>query len=97
VTVPDDLARSYRVAFLRYLDHGQEAALHHGYQLGRSAVAEGISVLEVAQLHHELLREVLEEDGDVDLSHVSTAASEFFLEVLATYDMAQRGIVPGGG
>jgi Phosphoserine phosphatase RsbU, N-terminal domain len=97
VTVPDDLARTYRVAFLRYLDHGQEAALHRGYELGRSAVTDGVSILDVAHLHHELLREVLEEDGDADVSHIATAASEFLLEVLATYDMAQRRMATGGG
>jgi hypothetical protein len=94
VSAPDDLARSYRVAFLRYLDHQREAALASGYELGRSALAEGISVLEIAQLHHELLLEVLQ-DGAEDLTRVSTCASEFFLEVLATYDMAQRGVRPG--
>jgi Phosphoserine phosphatase RsbU, N-terminal domain len=92
VSVPDDLARTYRVGFLRYLDHGQEAALASGYELGRSALAEGISVLEIAQLHHDLLLEVLQ-DGTEDLTQASTAASEFFLEVLATYDMAQRGFL----
>lgn len=93
MSVPDDLARSYRVAFLRYLDHRQEAALASGYELGRSSLAGGISVLELAQLHHDLLLEVLQE-GAEDLTRVSTAASEFFLEVLAAYDMAQRGVLP---
>ena len=94
MSVPDDLVRSYRVAFLRYLDHRREAALASGYELGRSALGEGISVLEVAQLHHDLLLEVLQ-DGVEDLTRASTAASEFFLEVLAAYDMAQRGVRPG--
>jgi hypothetical protein len=91
VTVPEALARDYRVAFLRYLDRREEAPLHRGYELGRSAVADGLSLLELAQLHHDVLLEGLQGVERDDLAGVATAASEFFLEVLATYDMAQRG------
>ncbi len=90
MTLLDDLARSYRVAFLRYLSRGEESALHSGYELGRSAVAGRISILELAQVHHTVLLEVLQEAPAEDLAAVATSASQFFLEVIATYDMAQR-------
>ena len=45
----EDLHRDYRAAFLRYLPRRDEAALHSGYELGRSAVAEGVSLLELAR------------------------------------------------
>ena len=38
--------------------------------------------------------EVLEDTKGEDVTLVSTAASEFLLEVLATYDMAHRGFLP---
>jgi hypothetical protein len=38
---------------------------------------------------------VLRETPPDDLPEVATAASEFFLEVLATFDMAQRGFLDG--
>lgn len=88
----DDLTRDYRAAFLRYLPRRDEAARNNGYELGRSAVAEGISILELARLHHEVLLEVLRDTRAEDLTDVATAASEFLLEVLATYDMTQRGL-----
>lgn len=88
----DDLTRDYRAAFLRYLPRRDEAARNSGYELGRSAVAEGISILELARLHHEVLLEVLRDTRAEDLTAVATAASEFLLEVLATYDMTQRGL-----
>ena len=88
----DDLTRDYRAAFLRYLPRRDEAARNSGYELGRSAVAEGISILELARLHHEVLLEVLRDTRAEDLTDVATAASEFLLEVLATYDMTQRGL-----
>ena len=86
----DRLTRDYRAAFLRYLPRRDEAARHSGYELGRSAVAEGISILELVRMHHQILLEVLRDIRDDDLTDVATAASEFLVEVLATYDMAQR-------
>jgi hypothetical protein len=89
----DDLEKNYRVAFLRYLPRREEAALHSGYELGRSAVVNGLSMLELARVHHQVLLGVLQETDRTaeEVGAVATGASEFFLEVLATYDMAQRG------
>ncbi len=96
MTALADVARDYRVAFLRYLPRREEAALHSGYELGRAAVGNGLSILELAQIHHEVLLEILRDSPAEDLTSVATAASEFFLEVLATYDMAQRGFRRSG-
>jgi hypothetical protein len=90
VSALEDLSRNYRTAFLRYLPRRDEAPLHEGYELGRRAVADGVSMLELAQVHHEVFLEVLRDTRADDLTRVATAASEFLLEVLATYDMAQR-------
>jgi len=85
--VEDALQRDYRVAFLRYLPRREEGPLHAGYQVGRRAVAEGLSVLQLAKIHHEVFRGVLEGSPNEDLDDLVTAASEFFMEVLATYHM----------
>ncbi len=95
MTALDNLQRDYRTAFLRYLPRREEAALHSGYKLGRAAVADGLSILELARVHHEVFLEVLRDTPADDLTRVATAASEFFLEVLATFDMAQRGFLEG--
>jgi hypothetical protein len=84
------LTADYRVAFLRYLPRREESALATGYELGRTSVAAGTSVLDLARIHHEVLREVLEDTPVAEVAGVATAASNFFLEVLAAYDMAQR-------
>ena len=89
----EDLTRDYRVAFLQYLPRREEAALARGYELGRAAVTEGRSILELARIHHEILLEALRETAPDEVSQVATAASEFFLEVLATFDMAQRSFL----
>ncbi len=93
MTPLDALTRDYRVAFLRYLPRRGEAALHRGYEIGRVAVTEGVSVLELARIHHEVLVEALQETPPGEVGEIATAASEFFLEVLATVDMAQRGFL----
>jgi hypothetical protein len=96
VTKLADLTRDYRAAFLRYLPRREEAALHTGYELGRSAVTEGLSILDLAQIHHEIFLEVLIDTPTDDLVPVATAAAEFFIEVLATYDMTQRSLPASG-
>ena len=91
----DDLTRDYRVAFLQYLPRREEAALSRGYELGRTAVTDGVSILELARIHHDVLLEALRETPPEELTQVATAASEFFLEVLATVDMTQRSLLDG--
>jgi hypothetical protein len=86
----DAYTRDYRVAFLGYLPRRGEAGLHRGYELGRAAVTCGMSLLDLARVHHDVLLEVLRETPPAELSEVTTAASELFLEVLATFDMTQR-------
>ena len=59
VTELERLQRNYRTAFLRYLPSRDEAALHLGYEIGRAAMAGGLSLLDLAQVHHRILIEVL--------------------------------------
>ena len=91
MTALEDVRRDYRAAFVGYLPRRHEAPLHSGYELGRSAVANGLSLLDLVHVHHEILLEVLEQGRREDVADVATAASEFLIEVLATYDMTQRG------
>lgn len=90
------LRRDYRVAFLHFLPRREEAALNRGYELGRSAVADGLSILDVARVHHDVLLAELRQTPAADVAEVATAASEFLVEVLATSDMTQRGYLSGG-
>jgi hypothetical protein len=95
VTELDALTRDYRAAFLRYLPRREEVALNGGYELGRGAVTTGVSILDLARIHHEILLEVLRDTHAEDVSGLAAAASEFFVEVLGTYDMTQRGLLDG--
>ena len=86
------LQRNYRTAFLRYLPGRDEAALHHGYEIGRTAMAGGLSLLDLAQVHHRILIEVLPTTPKQDVDALISAASDFLLEALAAYELARRGI-----
>jgi hypothetical protein len=44
-------------------------------------------------LHHDVFLEVIQNTPEAELAGVTTGASEFFLEVLATYDMAYRSLL----
>ena len=85
------LRRNYRAAFLRYLPNRDEAALDAGYQIGRSAVADGLTILDLAQVHHDVLREVLRTSSQQELDGLTASAADFLVEVLATYEMTRRG------
>jgi len=93
VTEIERLQRNYRTAFLRYLPSQDEAALHLGYEIGRAAMAGGLSLLDLAQVHHRTLIDVLHGSPDQDLDPLVAAASDFLLEALAAYELARRSIL----
>jgi hypothetical protein len=97
VTPIEDLHRDHRAAFLRHLGRRREASLHAGYELGRSALAADISLLEVIRVHHDVLIEVLRDTPPDDVEDVAAAASDFLLEVVASFDMSQRRSPSGRG
>ena len=89
MTELERVRRNYRVAFLRYLSQQDEAALNAGYQIGRTAVTDGLSLLKLAEIHHQVLFEVLKDDPRQDLGGLASTAADFLIEVLASYEMAR--------
>ncbi len=86
----------YDAAFSRYLARPGEAGLAVAYEIGRSAVSRGLSLLDLSAMHHAaLLRELKGAGGPSDLEPRTVAASAFFNEVLATFEMTRRGFVEG--
>lgn len=89
------LRRDYRVALLRYLPRGDEAASTAGYEIGRRAVTGGMGLLELVRIHQELVAEVLEASRPEQRLDLWRSAAEFLLEVLGPFDMTQRGLLDG--
>ena len=86
------LRRGYRIAFLRYLPNCDEIALAIAYDMGRSAVADGTSVLVLTQIHHDVLREVVADSRFDEVDRLIERAAEFLSEVLASVEMVQRSL-----
>jgi ANTAR domain/Phosphoserine phosphatase RsbU, N-terminal domain len=84
--------RDYAPVFLQYLSERGERGRRAAYELGRRAIGEQLSVLDLARIHHGILLDVLKTHRNPqELEHIAQAASEFLVEALAVFEMTQRG------
>jgi hypothetical protein len=95
--VSDALARlrlDYRSAFVGYLSRRGETHLSSAYEIGRRAIAAGVGLLELVQVHNGVTLDLLRaaRGGDERLD-VAEAAAAFLVEVLAAAEMAHRGFL----
>ena len=97
MTEYEALVRNYRATLLGAVTRRAEANLLQGYELGRDALAHGVSVLDLARVHHDCLVELLRDTTADDCASVAVAASEFFLEILAAVELTQRPVPPAVG
>ena len=88
----------YTAALKEYLNGGGEATLQRAYELGRTALADGLGVLEMAALHHQAMMRVLPPAGmsgprrkSGDLPGAIAAAAQFISESLSPFEMTHRG------
>jgi hypothetical protein len=83
---------AYSSALADYLGDRSEDALRIAYELGREAVSRRLSVLDLAIAHQEALGSALESvSGSTGAQAVTSAAGDFFLESLSSFEMVQRG------
>src|SRR6267143_1497259 len=82
----------YRSSLREYSAGGGEAALGRAYELGRRALAEQKSLVEMASLHHQaVLAMVREAKSEKHWEELLRSSSEFLAECLSPYEMAHRG------
>src|SRR5881394_1206258 len=90
---PAPFEEEYRSAFGEYARNGGEAALGRAYELGRRAITEKKSLMEIASLHHRALHEMLAEaPGAGREQELLAAAGAFLGELLSPFEMAHRGV-----
>ena len=90
---PATFEEEYRSALSEYAQRGGEAALGHAYELGRRAITEKKSLIELASLHHQALHGMLADaQGASRHQELLTAAADFLAETLSPYEMAHRGV-----
>lgn len=90
MTGNDDFHARYEAALRTYLDRRDEDSLTAAYELGRWALQEQISLLEIVEQHVRLVLSISE---DVRLS--APIALEFLLQMLVPLDVATRGFLDG--
>jgi signal transduction histidine kinase len=83
----------YRSAFGEYIHGGGEAALGRAYELGRRAIKQKKTLMEIASLHHQALHVLLADaHGAARHQELLAAAAEFLAETLSPHEMAHRGV-----
>ena len=89
---PHELRARYHEAFHAWLAHRDERELGTAYALGREAVSAQLSVLDLAETHHEAAREAMAQEPDpARRTELLEAAGVFFGEALSTFEIAHRG------
>ena len=88
MTIAADFHAQYVAALRAYLAAQGEDTLAVGHELGRRALQEQISMLDIVENHHRL---VDGPDSGVDTG----VALQFLLQTLAALDVATRGFIDG--
>jgi PAS domain S-box-containing protein len=90
MTPTEDFQSRYAAALLTHLKKRDEASLAVGYELGRHALLERISTLEIIENHFRLVGDLADQT-----SHDASAALLFLLQTLVPLDVATRGFLDG--
>jgi len=87
----ESVADSCASAFRNYVSKPDEAALRDAYEIGRSALAEGVGVLDMAHVCSRVLAGVAVDGSMMRDAAWPIAAERFFAEALSPFEMAHRG------
>lgn len=87
-----ELARRYLASLRKYLAHEKEASLEEAYELGRSAIASELGILDVARLHLQAREKVLQSEASgKNRARISKLSGVFFLQALSPFEATHRG------
>ena len=91
--VQADLGLRYRTALYAFVAvDGEEEALMEALDLGKLALSEGKSLLDLVSIHHRLVPEFLAQSPSrTEISRRFERAEEFLAQVVAPFEMANRG------
>ncbi|MGH9742672.1 MAG: ATP-binding protein [Candidatus Acidiferrum sp.] len=82
----------YQSQLLAHLRNPDEVTLGAGYELGRTAVGEGRSLLELVSLHDRALQELVgSAANEPSRKNVFACATAFLMEALSPFEMSHRG------
>ncbi|HVH70413.1 MAG TPA: ATP-binding protein [Candidatus Dormibacteraeota bacterium] len=82
----------YAASLREYAMGGGESVLGRAYELGRRAIRERKSLLELVALHHRTLQDLFHDSADRgSQGHLVQTSCDFLSECVSPYEMAQRG------
>jgi len=84
------LARDYAPALLSYLGRRDEPALRSAYELGRSALVDGLSLLDLVSVHNAAVNDVVARSRLDEVPHLVETSGTYLVEVLSSFEMARR-------
>lgn len=88
------LQRNYTPALMAHLTSRDESTLRAAYELGRGAIADGVSMLDLVHVHHAVFLDVASTVREVgELADILDAAAAFLMEALAPFEMTQQAPV----
>ena len=80
-------------ALARYLTQPDELARVAAYELGRRALADGVSLMTwVGQIHGTVAKAIRDAGTPAARSRVSAVAEGFLLESISAYEMSFQGV-----
>jgi signal transduction histidine kinase/DNA-binding response OmpR family regulator len=91
----DGFAAAYAAALVKHLATQSEASLEVAADLGRRALAEDVSILEIVEQHVRIVSGLAAEQGPHQSRATHEAALPFLLQTLTPLDVASRGFADG--
>jgi signal transduction histidine kinase/DNA-binding response OmpR family regulator len=88
-------ADAYRAALTEQLAAPSETSLQVADELGRRALSEGISILEIVERHVQAAADLVAADGGRRGRATQEAALQFLMQTLTPLDVAIRGFAEG--
>ena len=86
-----DLEESYGAALEDFLRLGDETCLHRAYELGRQAVRDRTSILDMIEMNYRTLGRILPaRKSEEERTRAVEAAAAFFKETMSPYEMTNR-------
>ncbi|WP_043726563.1 SpoIIE family protein phosphatase [Nocardia asiatica] len=93
-----DFLDAYADALRRHMDSPTQTGLAEGYELGRRALVEGISLLDLTENHFRVVQEAEQRQHETSTgsgARLPETALEFLLQTLVPLDIATRGYLDG--
>lgn len=88
----ENFEEEYRSGLNHYSAAGGEAALGRAYELGRRALEQQLSMVELSSLHHRAVIDLVRAaENETQKEELLRSSAEFLAECVSPYEMAHRG------